>query len=251
MTTAASIAPSTGRLLDRLACHQPDPVARLPLALLHYPHALRDDILAAIAETLDVEPAPAPADTAAAGGDRPLPPCAPRLIVVQGDPRAGKDVVAAHLRATYQAVGSVMTSTAIRAEVNDYLAPYGHRVVEANKSLPHYRHLLQAWGMSRQEEDPDYWPNAAIPQVQAAWAKGMRLVVITGLRWPHDAQCYRAVGGQIWRVERPGNPYQTGHYAEDGFKDTPRTFFDRVVVNAVEGDLAPFHAAIEAALMPA
>ena len=251
MAAVASVPPSTSALLERLAAHRPDPVAALPLAWADYPDAMRDDLLLAVANVLDSTPAPAADTPPSAGGDRPLAPCAPKLIVVQGDPRAGKDVVASHLRDTFQGVGSVMTSAAIRGEVNDFLAPYGHRLVEANKSLPLYRHLLQAWGMSRQQENPDYWPDAAIAQVQRAWRQGLRLVVITGLRWPHDAQRYRDIGGQIWRVERPGNPYRTGHYSEDGFKDIPRSFFDRVLVNGIEGDLRPFKAAIEAALLPA
>ena len=239
--------PALPELIDRLAAFTPDPIGRLELDWRSYPDYLRDDTLHAIVRVLERPPAPAPDTTDENAGERSLPAGAPRLIVAQGDPRAGKDVIASYLRASYRNVAGVMTSTAIRAETNAFLAPYGHRIVEANKSQAEYRHLLQAWAMSRQQENADYWPQAAIPQVKAAWAAGAELVVITGLRWPHDAGRYRQIGGQIWRVERPGNPYTAEHHCETGFDGVPLSFFDRVVLNDVEGDLRPFEANIERA----
>lgn len=242
--------PASPEQRRRLAAHAPDPLARLPLLGEMYPPELRDDVLDAITSVLQSDPVPVTDEGGPVEGTRALPAGCPKLIVAQGEPRAGKDVIASHLRRTYAGVRNVMTSTAIRAECNEYLAPYGHRIVEANKSLAHYRHLLQAWGMARQEENPDYWPQAAIEQVQAAWQGGAKLVVITGLRWPHDAGRYRDIGAEIWRVERPGNPYQSGHYSENGFAGTPDSFFDRVLVNDVEGDLAAFCRVIDQALAP-
>lgn len=235
-------------LAARLAAHTPDPLQRLPLAWRTYPSELLDDVLTAIANVLDSVPDDGQPTQTPPAGDRALPAAAPRLIVMQGDPRTGKDVAAAHLRAAYTGVAGVRTNTAICAETSDYLRPYGHRVHENNKALAVYRHLLQAWGMARQHEDPDYWPAAAIPQIQRAWQQGARLVVITGLRWPHDAGRYREIGGQIWKIKRPDNPYVASHYSETGFAGVPDSFFDRVITNDVEGDLAPFLARVDAAL---
>ena len=227
----------------------------LPLQLGRYPVDLRDDVAFAVANVLDADAAQAPAHQplyAPSPRPRPLPDQAPRVIGLCGPPRSGKDVTADYIEANYADVHRFAFSDAIRDEANAFLAPFGHEIVEANKSLGRYRHLLQGWGMGRRAEDEHYWTKEVARKVRAAWSDGTRMVIVTGARMPSDVQVITDdLHGEMWRVERPGNDYQYAENAsakvESGLAHLPDSIF-RTILNPVEGDLGPYEANIEAAL---
>jgi hypothetical protein len=52
--------------------------------------------------------------------------------------------------------------------------------------------------------------------------------VIDDVRFPNEAAMIRELGGELWRIERPGIAYDGDHESEGGLEDiTP----DRVIVN--------------------
>lgn len=199
-------------------------------------------------------PVPAPSEPAAsvAAGETLLPADAPRLIGVVGAPHSGKDVIADHMIAHYAGVGRLAFSDVIIAEANRWLEAFGRRIDVETKSDPTYRLLLQTFGVVRRREDEQYWVRQVAARIRTLWSQGARLIVTTGVRAPSDVQLIRDLGGELWRVLRPG--YSSGaaeHPVERMLDDLPDSDFDQVLINGVEGDLAPYIADIERALRAA
>ena len=224
------------------------------LAVRAYPPELRDDTALAIANVLDSEPAELTPHTPLyerVADQSELPVTAPHLIGLTGKPRTGKDVVADYLVAHYRGVVRFAFSDAIVDEANVFLARFGHRIVEGNKSLPYYRHLLQAYGMGRRAEDEHYWTKQVKAKLRTAFADGARMAIVTGARMPTDVEVIEGERGEMWRVIRPGNDYSfvggASAAIESGLDSVPAETF-REILNPVEGDLAPYVANIEAAL---
>ena len=91
------------------------------------------------------------------------------------------------------------------------------------------RHMLQTLGTEwgRACIHPDFW-------VMIARAKTQRImnyygcVVIDDVRFPNETTMIRDLGGELWRIDRPGVSYNGDHSSEGGLADiTP----DRVIVN--------------------
>lgn len=182
-------------------------------------------------------------------GDRPLPTSAPRLIGVVGAPHSGKDVIADHLIARYAGVGRLAFSDVIIAEANRWLEAFGRRIDVETKSDPTYRLLLQTFGVVRRREDERYWVDQVASRIRRLWSDGVRLVVTTGVRAPSDSELIRDLGGELWRVRRPGHSSDASmHPIERMLDDLPDSDFDAVLINGVEGDLAPYIAEIERTL---
>ena len=91
------------------------------------------------------------------------------------------------------------------------------------------RHMMQTLGTEwgRACIHPDFW-------VMIARAKAERImkddgcVVIDDVRFPNEAAMVFELGGELWRIDRPGVSYDGSHESEGGLEDiTP----DRVIVN--------------------
>ena len=169
----------------------------------------------------------------------PLPGDAPRVIGVAGRPRCGKDVVADYLEAHYQKTQRINFSDPIITEINQWLESSGHRITQGNKSNPLYRSLLQAWGMARREQQPDYWTVQLQTRIRSMQETGTELVIVCGVRTPSDLELVEGLGGKCWQVVRPGNDYQARHDIETALDKVEG---DRLpqILNPVEGDLAPY-----------
>ena len=64
-------------------------------------------------------------------------------------------------------------------------------------------------------------------------------VVTDDVRFPNEAAMIRDLGGELWRIERPGITYDGDHSSEGGLEDiTP----DQVIVN--DGTIAQLKAKI-------
>lgn len=194
-------------------------------------------------------PASPPSPVDAAGGSRPLPAGAPRLIGLSGMPRSGKDLAGEHIRTVYAGVRRLAFSDVIIAEANAYLEPFGTRIGEHNKSHPPYRLLLQTVSVVRRRESETYWSGRVGAAVRAAWSEGTQLVIATGVRAPSDVALIRELGGQVWRVRRPGHESIADlHPIEQMLSGWEDDRFDRVLVNGVEGDLSAYLNDAESAL---
>jgi hypothetical protein len=85
------------------------------------------------------------------------------------------------------------------------------------KQEPQVRRLLQDLGISARELlDENIWITSALGKVNS----GER-IVITDVRFENEANMIRSLGGQIWRVKRPGVEAVNSHISEtqlDGYK---------------------------------
>lgn len=198
--------------------------------------------------------ASAPADPGAPevaaddAGKPQLPASCPKIIVVSGRRRAGKDVAAEHLAATYAGVRNFRFSTAIAPYVNRQLQGTGHRITEHNKTHPPYRQLLEDVGFGLAAADELIWVREVVALAREHLASGAQLVVITGARLPQDLHGAKELGASLWRIVRPGNPDVSTHPVELALDDVPDSAFDEVIVNHVEGDLRPYIQQVEQAI---
>ncbi|NBT51514.1 MAG: hypothetical protein EBT12_08190, partial [Marivivens sp.] len=91
------------------------------------------------------------------------------------------------------------------------------------------RHMMQTLGTEwgRACIHPDFWVMIARAETQRILADG-RSVVIDDVRFANEAAMIRDLGGELWRIDRPGVSYDGDHSSEGGLDDiTP----DRVIVN--------------------
>lgn len=111
----------------------------------------------------------------------------------------------------------------------------------AKCQYPEARRLLQAFGtdVGRNMIDDDLWV-----QVSARDLRGWEKIVFTDVRFPNEADAIRKIGGQVWRIERPGYGPVNGHSSEtalDGYE------FDATVVN--DGSVEDLFGKIETAFV--
>ena len=91
------------------------------------------------------------------------------------------------------------------------------------------RHMMQTLGTEwgRACIHPDFWVMIARAKAERILADGGS-VVIDDVRFPNEAAMIRELGGELWRIERPGVIYSGDHSSEGGLEGiTP----DRVIVN--------------------
>jgi len=102
------------------------------------------------------------------------------------------------------------------------------------------RHLLQTLGTEwgRRLVRNDIWLKC-----WAASAVMQERVVADDVRFPNEAQLIQQLGGQMWKVWRPGQERDTDHVSEGGL-DTWK--FDRLIVN--DGNLDQLSRDVNAAI---
>jgi len=91
------------------------------------------------------------------------------------------------------------------------------------------RHMMQTLGTEwgRACIHPDFWVMIARAETQQIMADG-RSIVLDDVRFPNEAAMVFELGGELWRIERPGASYDGSHESEGALEDiTP----DRVIVN--------------------
>ena len=82
------------------------------------------------------------------------------------------------------------------------------------------RHMMQTLGTEwgRACIHPDFWVMIARAQTERIMADG-RSVVIDDVRFPNEAAMIRDLGGELWRIDRPGIAYDGDHSSEGGLED--------------------------------
>ena len=169
-----------------------------------------------------------------------------QIIALTGLARSGKDTVGQHLVTrgfTRVALADELKKAALALDplipdmdptqgdlpsghvrLSEYVAAFGW---EDAKTNPEVRRTLQRLGTEAgwMLHGTDLWTRRA----DSSMAELGGPFVITDLRMPHEAEWVRGLGGEIWRVERPG----TGLTAAEGTHVSEAGGFaaDRVVVN--------------------
>lgn len=157
----------------------------------------------------------------------------PRVIGISGKLRAGKDLIAARLASGW-GFQRLNFAEALRVELIErmprtLLALHdlncecaigdNSRSDPAARCLEHMlyvskpkgiRELLQEYGTDvRRVHDPEYWTK--LWRARATELGGA--VVSADVRFPNEAAAVLAMGGALWRVERPGFD-SSGHVSE-------------------------------------
>ena len=159
----------------------------------------------------------------------------PRLIGLYSPaPGCGKTSVA-DLLIEHQRVSFAAPLKRAVWRLLDELGLEGFRYVYTDKEaiIPELgvsaRHMMQTLGTEwgRACIHPDFWVMIARAEAQRIMADG-RSVVIDDVRFPNETAMIRELGGELWRIDRPGVSYDGDHSSEGGLEDiTP----DRVIIN--------------------
>lgn len=80
------------------------------------------------------------------------------------------------------------------------------------------RQILQWWGTEyRRAEDPQYWVKALAGRLAARRDGGQERFVITDCRFANELTYVHAMGGKLWRLDRPGlAPVEGAHASAQG-----------------------------------
>lgn len=150
------------------------------------------------------------------------------IIGLTGYAQSGKDTLANILmdKYGYRRIAFADTIREFLYEVNPMVAcsPTGYLKDLVNlvgwdkaKQEPQVRRLLQDLGVTaRKLIDEDIWVKIALRNLSA----GDR-VVITDVRFENEAKSISSLGGQLWRVKRPGVDAVNAHISEtqlDGYR---------------------------------
>lgn len=106
------------------------------------------------------------------------------------------------------------------------------------------RQILQWWGDYRRAHDPDYFVKRTRQElINWDWATPGSAFVVTDVRFANEAAMIRALGGELWQIQRTGvQAGGTGHKSDtDGSEFKP----ERVIHN--HGTLEDLRAAVTAA----
>lgn len=109
------------------------------------------------------------------------------------------------------------------------------------------RHILQTLGTEygRQCLHPDVWIMCMEKRLTSLRQEG-KFAVIDDCRFLNEAALIRRLGGELWRIERPGNERNTDHASEGGLDEYP--LFDRHIVN--DGSLLTLHSRVREIVTP-
>lgn len=150
------------------------------------------------------------------------------IIGLTGYAQSGKDTLANILmdKYGYRRIAFADTIREFLYEVNPMVAcsPTGYLKDLVNlvgwdkaKQEPQVRRLLQDLGVAaRKLIDEDIWVTIALRNIDAE-----DRVVITDVRFENEAEHLSALGGQLWRVKRPGVEAVNAHISEtqmDGYR---------------------------------
>lgn len=180
----------------------------------------------------------------------------PRItaIGVAGYARSGKDTAGDYL-ATMYGYTKVAFANPIREallRLNPTIDVDGYQDVslktavetfgweQLKKTSSHVRPLLQRFGteVGRDMFGPDFWVNLAIDSIP----DGSK-IVFTDVRFPNEAKAIKAIGGKVWRIDRPGIAAANAHISEralDGYD------FDHRITN--DHSLAHLYAQVALAM---
>lgn len=112
-----------------------------------------------------------------------------------------------------------------------------HGGLEHAKIVPEVRIFLQHLGVACREV---FGESVWIGLVERRLERSGDNVVITDVRFPNESALIRRLGGEVWRVERPGCGPTNGHVSETSMDDEP---VDALLLN--EADFAGLYAQVD------
>lgn len=96
---------------------------------------------------------------------------------------------------------------------------------EAKRLLDEVRRTYQKIGTEvGRELNPNVWVEQLIDRVISCDDQ----FVVTDVRFPNEVDAIRALGGEVWRIDRPGTGPVNGHASENSLEGVE---FDEVVLN--------------------
>lgn len=167
------------------------------------------------------------------------------ILGLSGWARNGKDTVAEHLiskygyervsfaapmkEALYRLNPKITINNVMGTPVRTGVDIYGWDELKTHG--PEIRELLQRFGteVGRDMWGEDFWVNAAINSI-----KDGSKVVVSDVRYPNEADAIKSLGGEVWRVVRPGYGAANDHPSEHALNDYD---FDRVLDNDTSVEL--------------
>lgn len=161
------------------------------------------------------------------------------IIGVSGYAQSGKDEIAkialeyGFERAAFadtlrEALMALNPLIGVSVYLNDFVTMLGWE--EAKRKSPEIRRLLQRMGTEAGREifGENIWVNKTLGGLDPA-----KHYIITDVRYKNEAKAIRDLGGQMWRVVRPGTGPVNKHKSEVDLDDYN---FDFTIKN--DGDLA-------------
>lgn len=161
------------------------------------------------------------------------------ILGLSGWARNGKDTVADHLiskygyerisfaapmkEALYRLNPKITIDNVVSTPIRIGVDVYGWDDLKTHG--PEVRELLQRFGteVGRELWGEDFWVNAAIDTIE----DGSR-VVVSDVRYPNEADAIKKLGGEVWRIVRPGFGAANGHASEHALNDYK---FDHILDN--------------------
>lgn len=178
-----------------------------------------------------------------------------RIIGLTGAAGAGKDTTADIVQELVPGAARFAFATALRAEIAQawgiderLLEDRSKKAVPQDQlalrlccdaGFPQYawelsslpavtpRGIMQRWGDYRRAADPDYFILPALRARLLAVEEQRPIMIVTDVRYPNEAGWLRNVGGELWRVVRPG-VIGRGHSSEVALDGAP---VDHVITN--------------------
>lgn len=155
------------------------------------------------------------------------------IVGLSGYARSGKDTVAQILVEKYgfERIAFADPIREMLVEINPILEN-GYRLNEhvqefgweLAKARPEVRRLLQTLGVSaRSHIDESVWVMAALRKMNDEGH-----YVFTDVRFKNEASAIKAMGGELWRIEREGTGPANDHISELGLDNYK---FDRMLYN--------------------
>ena len=166
------------------------------------------------------------------------------IIGLSGYAQSGKDTVAGMLiglhkyekvafadtiRNLLYEMDPFVTDGELSFRLQDVVDTYGWE--NAKKVAPEIRRLLQELGVGgRHLFGLNFWVNQALnPHIYEHPAVGVnKNIVVTDVRFINEAETVKSLGGQIWRINRPGVGPVNNHVSETNLDDWN---FDAVINN--------------------
>lgn len=95
---------------------------------------------------------------------------------------------------------------------------------EAKVRFPEVRRLMQAYGTEggREVHGTNCWTDIAVRKIYEH-----PRCVVTDVRFPNEVELIKGLGGQVWRIERPGTGPVNAHVSDD----VGRLDVQQVIVN--------------------
>lgn len=181
-----------------------------------------------------------------------------KLIGLSGRKRSGKDSIGQYLEREHGYTIDYFAKPLKEAVRNIFHWSKAHTDGPMDKSEPDLKEAVdEFWGKSPRlvmqlfgtevgrQIDVEVWVKSLQLRVQQGLDSGAVKYAITDVRFENEAEIIKKLGGEVWRVERPGLPASGDLHPSETSLDSYQ-HFDHVIVN--DGTLDDLYRKVSAAL---